>query len=201
MMKRHRSQQRHEIIKIYYRNSESVVPTLRALRPIYGRNNRPSSSTIERLVYPQAQYKMFPYHMRQKSARSIENIAAAEASLEENPNVSLTRHSQALSISVTSLWRILPNDLGLHPYKIKFNQELKPLDQQKRRMFVNWAEQQLESDSDFYRKIIFSDEAHFWLNGFVNKQNKHYWSDSNPHALHESLGRTSSVMIKNGTLV
>ena len=53
-------------------------------------------------------------------------------------------------------------------------------------MFVNWAEQELENDSDFYRKIIFSDEAHFWLNGFVNKQNMRYWSDSNPHVLHES---------------
>ena len=52
-------------------------------------------------------------------------------------------------------------------------------------MFVNWAEQQLEKDSGFYRKIIFSAEAHFWLNGFVNKQNMRYWSDSNPHVLHE----------------
>ena len=43
MMERYR-------IKIYYRNSESVGSTLRALRPIYGRNNRPSRSTIENLV-------------------------------------------------------------------------------------------------------------------------------------------------------
>ena len=56
-------------------------------------------------------------------------------------------------------------------HKIKLSQELKPLDHQKRRMFLNWAEQQLENDSDFYRKIIFSDKAHFCLNGFVNKQN------------------------------
>ena len=63
-------------------------------------------------------------------------------------------------------------------------QELKPLDQQKHRMFVNWAEQQLENDSDFDRKIIFSDEAHFWLNGLVKKENMRYWSDSNPHVLH-----------------
>ena len=51
---------------------------------------------------------------------------------------------------------------------------------------MNWAEQQLENDSDFDRKFIFSDEAHFWLNGFVNKQNIRYWSDINPHILHES---------------
>ena len=56
----------------------------------------------------------------------------------------------------------------------------------KRRMFLNWAEQQLENDSEFYWKIIFSDEAHLWLNDCVNKQNMRYWSDSNPHVLHES---------------
>ena len=83
---------------------------------------------------------------------------------------------------------------------------------------MNWAEPQLENDSDFYRKIICRDEAQFWLIGFVNKQNMRYWSDSNPHVLHESslhpelrfsaiygpaasLGRTSSVMIKTGTLL
>ena len=127
-----------------------------------------------------------PVSVRQRSARSVENIAAANASVEESPNVSLTRSSQALDIYVTSLWRILRNDLGLHPYKTKLTQELKPLDHQKRRMFVNWVEQQLENDSDFYRRIIFSDEDHFRLNGFVNQQNMRYWSDSNPHALHES---------------
>ena len=72
------------------------------------------------------------------------------ASVEESPNVSLTRRSQALRISMKSLWRIFRNDLDLHTYKIKLTQEPKPLDHQKRRMFVNWAELQLENDSDFY---------------------------------------------------
>ena len=77
--------------------------------------------------------------------------------------MSLRRRSQALGNSVTSLWPILRNDLGLHCYKIKLTQELKPLDHQKRRMFVNEAEQQREHDSEFYRNIMFSNEAHFWL--------------------------------------
>ena len=50
MMERYTSQQRVEIIKIYNRNSETVASMLRALRPIYGLNNRPNRSTIERLV-------------------------------------------------------------------------------------------------------------------------------------------------------
>ena len=101
-MERYTSQQRVEIINIYYRSMESVASTLRALRPLYGRNNLPSRSTIERLVEKfKSTVQNVPVPVRQRSARSVENIAAAEASFEDSPNVSLTRRSQALGISVT----------------------------------------------------------------------------------------------------
>jgi len=32
---------------------------------------------------------------------------------------------------------------------------------------------------------LMSDEAHFHSSGFVNKQNFHYWSPTNPTELHE----------------
>ncbi|GFW30279.1 uncharacterized protein TNCV_3850501 [Trichonephila clavipes] len=32
---------------------------------------------------------------------------------------------------------------------------------------------------DFHKLILFSDEAHFWLNGYVNKQNCRIWSEAN----------------------
>ena len=68
---------------------------------MYGCNNRPSRSTIERLVEKFESTGT----VRPRGARSVENIAATEASVEESPNVPLTRRSQALGISVTSLWR------------------------------------------------------------------------------------------------
>ncbi|CAB3225130.1 unnamed protein product [Arctia plantaginis] len=83
-------------------------------------------------------------------------------------------------------WRILWLDLGLHPYKIVLAQELKPSDHCISREFADYALEMMEADDDFHRKIIFSDEAHFWLNGFVNKQNCRYWSESNPRVVHES---------------
>ncbi|GFX35661.1 tc3a_0 protein [Trichonephila clavipes] len=33
---------------------------------------------------------------------------------------------------------------------------------------------------NFHKRILFSDEAHFWLNGYVNKQNCRIWSEANP---------------------
>ena len=82
MMERYTSQRRGEIIKIY--------STLKALRSIYGRNNRPSRSTIELLVEKfesTGKVQNVPVPVRQRSFRSVENIAAAEASVEESPTV------------------------------------------------------------------------------------------------------------------
>jgi len=98
-------------------------------------------------------------------------------------NQSIPRRSKELGISQTALWRILHKDLGLHPNRIKLTQELKPHDHLKRRNFCDWAMQNFEENKQFHQKIIFSDEAHFWLNGFVNKQNMRFWSATNTHVL------------------
>jgi hypothetical protein len=40
-------------------------------------------------------------------------------------------------------------------------------------------------DDQFSKKIIFSDEAHFHLSGFVNKQNCRIWANDNPRPIVE----------------
>ena len=37
-------------------------------------------------------------------------------------------------------------------------------------------------DAGFSSKIILNDEAHFHLDGFVNRQNYHVWGSENPRA-------------------
>ncbi|GFX15974.1 uncharacterized protein TNCV_522811 [Trichonephila clavipes] len=39
---------------------------------------------------------------------------------------------------------------------------------------------------DFHKRILFSDETHFWLNGYVNKQNCRIWSEANPQVYVET---------------
>ncbi|GFU48406.1 transposable element Tc3 transposase [Trichonephila clavipes] len=38
----------------------------------------------------------------------------------------------------------------------------------------------------YFAKNGDSDEAHFWLNGYVNKQNCRIWSEANPHVYVET---------------
>ncbi|GFV39623.1 DUF4817 domain-containing protein [Trichonephila clavipes] len=57
---------------------------------------------------------------------------------------------------------------------------------QARRRFVEWAQNQIAVYPDFHKRILFSDEAYFWLNGYVNKQNCRIWSEANPQVYVET---------------
>ncbi|GFT39305.1 hypothetical protein TNCV_2422221 [Trichonephila clavipes] len=59
-------------------------------------------------------------------------------------------------------------------------------DHQARRRFVEWAQNEIAVVPDFHKRILFSDEAHFWLNGYANKQNCRIWSEANPQVYVET---------------
>ncbi|GFW13870.1 putative DD41D transposase [Trichonephila clavipes] len=59
-------------------------------------------------------------------------------------------------------------------------------DHQARHRFVEWAQNEIAAVPDFHKRILFSDEAHFWLNGYVNKQNCRIWSEANPQVYVET---------------
>ncbi|GFS76600.1 putative DD41D transposase [Trichonephila clavipes] len=99
----------------------------------------------------------------------------------------------------------------------QFGLAIHPNDHQARRRFIEWAQNEIAVVPDFHKRILFSDEAHFWLNGYVNKQNCRFWSEANPqvyvetplhpeklcgalYGLVESLVHTSSKTMKASTL-
>ncbi|GFT53991.1 uncharacterized protein TNCV_153521 [Trichonephila clavipes] len=59
-------------------------------------------------------------------------------------------------------------------------------DHQARCRFVEWAQNEIPVVPDFHQRILFRDEAHFWLNGYVNKQNCRIWSEANPQVYVET---------------
>ncbi|GFT82047.1 hypothetical protein TNCV_3909821 [Trichonephila clavipes] len=82
----------------------------------------------------------------------------------------------------------LPNDLFLHCQVIysQFGLAIHQNDHQARRRFIEWAQNEIAVVPDFHKRILFSDEAHFWLNGYVNKQNCRIWSEANPQVYVET---------------
>ena len=46
-----------------------------------------------------------------------------------------------------------------------------------------------------FNNIIFSDEAHFHVNGFVNKQNSRHWAAENPRLKHQKPFHSPKVTV------
>ncbi|GFV92976.1 transposase [Trichonephila clavipes] len=59
-------------------------------------------------------------------------------------------------------------------------------DHQARHRFVEWAQNEIAVVPDFHKRNLLSDEAHLWLNGYVNKQNCRIWSEANPQVYVET---------------
>ncbi|GFU54779.1 DUF4817 domain-containing protein [Trichonephila clavipes] len=59
-------------------------------------------------------------------------------------------------------------------------------DHQARHRLVEWAQNEIAVVPDFHKRILFSDEVHFWLNGYVNKQNCRIGSEANPQVYVET---------------
>ncbi|GFX63232.1 uncharacterized protein TNCV_3895571 [Trichonephila clavipes] len=68
-------------------------------------------------------------------------------------------------------------------------------DHQARGRFVEWAQNEIVVVPDFHKRILFSDEAHFWLNGYVNKQNCRIWSEANPQEYVETPLHTEKLTV------
>ena len=67
---------------------------------------------------------------------------------------------------------MLHKDFSMTPYKVQLVQELKPIDHPIHFRFAKWDCDRIKEDANFgKKKIIFSDEAHFDLLGYINKQN------------------------------
>lgn len=181
--------QRKQILEFYILNGKSIRRTHRALLPIYGRHSRPSEQSIRAII--KKFDETFSLHdnlppIRQRNVRTDETIAAVDESVRENRELSIRRRAQQLGLCASTTWKILRKDLGLRAYKVQLVQQLEWDDHPRRRTFADWALDKLKDDPHFYQKIIFSDEAHFWLNGYVNKQNCRFWSSEQPEEILET---------------
>jgi hypothetical protein len=54
-------------------------------------------------------------------------------------------------------------------------------DPDRRVQYCEWFQHNVQEDGEFVKKIVWSDEAQFRLNGTVNRHNCVYWAPGNPH--------------------
>ena len=183
-------EQCYEVIRLYYQSKslKTVVKTMRKTHPEIGTFN---AKQVQRIVkrFEESDSVEDRRHNntgRPRSARTVENLEQLKTAINETPQRSVRRvlGDVTNSTSVTSVYRMLKFDLQLTPYKVSIMQHLKEADITSRLSFANW----ITSHTDVAEKLWFSDEAHFYLNAQVNKQNCRYWS---------SLLRNLTFTLKN----
>jgi len=117
---------------------------------------------------------------RPKTVRNQDNIERVRLANIENRETSTRRLSAELDVSRSSIQRILKRDLKLFPYHIQNRQALSPRDKAGRVTFARQFQDQIARFPFFIRRIHFSDESHFQLNGQVNSHNAIYWGNEKP---------------------
>lgn len=199
-MERWTGEQRGYAIKAYYQNDKSFVQTRRDFRRHFNipRNQPVPSNNAIRMWVNNLEQTGSTSKNRGGSARTVrtpENIERVRQAILRSPRRSAIRHATRLRISDRSVRRILHQDLLNHPYKIQVVQSLHPGDFQQRIRFCEVMLARLEENDDQVNNLWMSDEAHFHLSGFVNKQNFRYWAAENPRLLHETPLHAQKVTV------
>ena len=91
--------------------------------------------------------------------------------IENSPKKSLRRSSSELGVPKTTVRRIIKAE-NFYPYKLQQLNKLCEDDPDRRFQMVTWFQDQLIQNPNFVNHdVLFSDEANFFVNGEVNKQN------------------------------
>ena len=170
------AQHRAFIVEAYFKNGDSAITTRLFRRNFNIRHGRvPCRNTIKEWVQ---NFRENASALKRKPrgripmVRTPENVDKLRMAIVKSPRRSVRRHSAAIGLSYCSVRRILHKDLNLHPYKTAIVQELNDHDMANRRIS---SEQLLEilNDGGVINSLLMTDEAHFHLSGYVNKQNYH----------------------------
>ena len=190
-MERWSSEHRAFAVETFFKNGDSATVTQRVFRRHFniGRNGKvPTRQTILNWVKQfreTASATSTKPPGRPRIVRTPENVERVREAILRSPQRSVRRHAPQLRMSDRSVRRILHFDLNFHPYKMQLVHELKPQDLNQRAHFCGRLLDFINEQPDFLSNLIMSDEAHFHINGAVNRHNCRYWAPQNPQMTHE----------------
>ncbi|GFT30759.1 uncharacterized protein TNCV_759461 [Trichonephila clavipes] len=143
------------LVKLFFQNDNSAIVALRKFRTLNGMRKGPLTAINLRLMVEED--KAF-------------NVQAT---------TSVRRVEEALDLPRSTVQKIMRNILRYYPYKL---QELLPHDFETQHLFSLQFLARLEVDPEWPWNILWTDEAHFHLDGSVNTHNCRIWQSDNPHS-------------------
>jgi len=171
---------------LQYNTTQNYSEVQRRFKRKFNTKDAPNIRTIQRHYDNFVSTGSVQDHLRgnvgaETTAITEENIQKVKDHFTANPRASIRQSAPVLGISYSSIQRILTKRIDFFAYKVSIHQPLADFDKTRRNEFANHLLALFESNEIDPTKIWFSDEAHFWLHGYVNKQNFRIWGSENPH--------------------
>lgn len=177
-----------DLVRWYFELNRSITLVQRRWRSEKKVKTNPKRDTIMNLVSNFEKKGSIESNRPQKYVRNVrtsEKINEVSELIAEDSELSIRKGAAATSLSPSSYRRVLIDDLHLYPYKISVIQLLNDSSKEARILFATTMLDLIKSGSINAKNIWFSDEAHFYLNGYVNSQNFRIWGTENPHSFRE----------------
>lgn len=181
---------RINIVQLYYQNSSSAAAALRCFKTQRNLVHDPfSARSVQRLIEKFEEHGVvtdLPRTGRPSVAEDIVEAVSNELTMAQSSShlqiCSARSISRTTGIPNSTVLKVLKKKLHLHPYHVTLRHELKDGDLQSRLDFANWFMDRLDVEEDFDQHILWTDEAHFDLDGSLSNRNCIIWAANNPHA-------------------
>jgi len=178
------------MVEIYLSNGRNVTTTLRKWGSAHRGEPKPAYNTVKNIINKFETSGRLEDNLestvgRRNSSRTPDIVEEAERIIEEDPTTSVRTLARDLSISKTSAHRVLREDLKKYPYKIQPGHELKEHHIAERQRLASEICELIDRKILDPMKLISSDEAHFHLCGYINKQNDRRWASERPSSVEQ----------------
>ncbi|GFW76227.1 uncharacterized protein TNCV_3800621 [Trichonephila clavipes] len=134
------------LLKLFYQNDNSAVVALRKFRTLKG---------LQKGLLTAKNLRLMKVALQVEEDKSSKVLAST----------SVHRVAEALDLPRSTVQKIMRNIIRYYPYKLQFVQELLPHDFETRHLFSLQFLARLEVDPEWPWNILWTDEAHFHLDG------------------------------------
>lgn len=179
---------RINLVRAYYQSGNSATAALRQLNKENNRKtNICSEATVRNLI--QRFEELGSVEDRPRSGRprvpeeTIEFVADSTIQIQSESSIgtaSCSDVAKKMSMPLSTVRKILREYLNWRPYRLQIVQELKENDSISRMQFAREMIERIDSSSSFLFSILWSDEAHFSLDGCVFTRQCIIWAPEKP---------------------
>ncbi|GFX71240.1 DUF4817 domain-containing protein [Trichonephila clavipes] len=178
------------LVKLFYQNDNSSIVALRKFRTLKGMRKGILTAINFRLMV--TKFKETG-SLNVRSGRGgkpifVEVIKKVALQVEEDKasnvqaSTSVRLVAEALDLPRSTVQKIMRNIISYYPYKLQLVHELLLHDFETRHLFSLQFLARFEVDPEWPWNILWTDEAHFHLDGSVNTHNCRIWESVNPHS-------------------